>query len=81
VNSNSTCRPHRQILKVDVQRNEAQLWFLREKSGPVKPYKCFAVETGVEFSNHRANYIGTALFDGGEYVLHYFQLVDYEFKA
>lgn len=62
-----------QILSLQVQDNQPQIWALVDPSKPtVKRYFC-AYPTGAAFDATALTYIGTFLINGGTLVFHIFE--------
>lgn len=60
-----------EVLRIDVQRGKPVLWALVEPERPLRSYFVEAVMTG-QPRQKDWGYLGTALLEGGDFVLHYF---------
>ena len=61
--------------RVDTQHNRPVLWFETKPASPIKQYKLLVLMTGEDVATETLDelqYLGTALLDGGAYVVHYY---------
>jgi hypothetical protein len=62
-----------EILTVQVQRDEAQVWAIVDSDAPVEPRTLVIVGTGQPMPDDLGRYVGTWQAVGGHFVFHVFE--------
>lgn len=64
------------VLRVSEQQGQVSVWYLADQTMPAKARTFQLVETGVSLPDDFVPaYVGTAILQGGSYVLHLFELI------